>query len=253
MEKRCLWCLESEPNVTFLKKAHTIPKSLGGQNFNQNICDDCNEFFGNRKNSFTSIEEALKETFNITRQRILLANNPKRKVGPFKSKYFDIKDRNGKKRLIIKSSFRFDSKFQTELCRSFKRGLYKMFFEEFNRQKGTGYENKYDIIRKFSRYNEGDLPVYYFIRSMPVMLLKANEGETPILFFERMNYLYNNDSFAEIEFLGHVFGFPITQFEKEDLIKYQRKSFEVKEKFFRNCIKIEYMTDVDFTLQIMND
>ncbi|MBK0368245.1 HNH endonuclease [Flavobacterium agrisoli] len=39
--KSCLWCLKKEPDVTFIKKAHTIPKSLGGQNYNKNVCDDC--------------------------------------------------------------------------------------------------------------------------------------------------------------------------------------------------------------------
>jgi|AntRauTorckE5430_2_1112549.scaffolds.fasta_scaffold40981_2 hypothetical protein len=42
MELKCLWCLEEEPKVTFNKKAHTIPKSLGGQNYNKNVCDSCN-------------------------------------------------------------------------------------------------------------------------------------------------------------------------------------------------------------------
>jgi hypothetical protein len=31
IEKKCIWCLKTEPEVTFIKRAHTIPKSLGGK------------------------------------------------------------------------------------------------------------------------------------------------------------------------------------------------------------------------------
>ena len=123
-DKNCIWCLKNEPNVSFEKKAHTIPKSLGGQNFNKNICDSCNEYFGNRsstKEEF-SIEEALKETFNITRKKLLITSPPKRKVGRFKSKYFEIKKRNGRYRLSVKPSFRLNTGFQVKICRAFKRG-----------------------------------------------------------------------------------------------------------------------------------
>ena len=49
MKLKCLWCLNEEPKVTFEKKAHTIPKSLGGQNYNINVCDECNSYFGNKQ------------------------------------------------------------------------------------------------------------------------------------------------------------------------------------------------------------
>ena len=42
MKKKCSWCLETD--VPFEKIAHTIPKSLVGQNFKPNACDNCNEF-----------------------------------------------------------------------------------------------------------------------------------------------------------------------------------------------------------------
>jgi hypothetical protein len=88
-DKICLWCLQKGPNVTFAKKAHTIPKSLGGQNFNKNICDDCNYYFGNSDshNGKYSIEVALKEAFTISRKRFLLGGINKRKVGEFKYQF----------------------------------------------------------------------------------------------------------------------------------------------------------------------
>jgi hypothetical protein len=59
MSLKCLWCFNSEPIVTFKKKAHTIPKSLGGQNYNNNVCDCCNSYFGDKQEKDYSIEEAL--------------------------------------------------------------------------------------------------------------------------------------------------------------------------------------------------
>ena len=252
MNRKCLWCLKEEPNTSFLKKAHTIPKSLGGQNYNPNICDTCNEYFGNRENKYFSIEEALKETFIISRQ-VLLTRGPKRKIGEFKSKFFEIKERNGKKRIVIRKSFSLDKNFQTDICRFFKRGLYKMFFEELNRQKNIGYEEKFNTIRKFARYDGIDLPVFYFYRSYGCILTTNKEAETPILLLDRMKYLYSNELFAEIEFLGHVFGFPISDYDQTDLISYMKSSAKYKAGLFKNAKSIVKLTDVDFTLSILNN
>ncbi len=251
-KKICLWCLNKEPNVTFVRKAHTIPKSLGGQNFNKNVCDDCNYYFGNRDshNGKYSIEVALKEAFSISRKTFLSGRITKRKVGEFKSQFFEMKERNGKYRLAIRQSFMFAN--QSELCRAFKRGLYKMYFEELNRQKGIGYEESFDIIRAFSRYNNYDLPVLYFTRKIGVMIFFKSEAETPILYFNRMNYLYSDSKFAEIEFLGHVFGFPIAHFSKEEFEDYAQKSIEMKKNFFIEANVIEKFTDIDIALSVMN-
>lgn len=255
MELKCLWCLEEKPNVTFNKKAHTIPKSLGGQNYNNNVCDSCNEYFGNRNdnNRKYSIEEALKEAFNISRRRMLTLENTKRKVGKFKSKFFEIKHKKGKYKLTVKPSFRFTEGFQKELCRAFKRGLYKMYLEELSRQKKKGYEKSFDIIRQYSRFNKGDLPVFYFNRTSGVILMLEREAETPTLYFNRMDYLISNEKFTEIEFLGHVFGFPIKEFTETDIKIYIKESLKQKKSFFKNAVVIQKMTDVDVTLKIMDN
>ena len=251
MNQRCLWCLETVPNVTFNKKAHTIPKSLGGQNFNQNVCDSCNEFFGFRVKHY-SIEEVLKETFIISRQR-LLVRTPKRKIGNFKSRFFEIKERNGRRRLVIKTAFRFDDNSQKELCRYFKRGLYKMYFEELNRQINLGFEDKYKLIRNFARYDKGDLPVIYFSRAFGALFALMSEAETPVLLFDRMKYLYTDEHFTEIEFLGHVFGFQITDCNQVDLEDYIHASLKLKQNLFKECRIIERLTDVDFSLSILDE
>ena len=47
-----------------------------------------------------------------------------------------------------------------------------------------------------------------------------------------MNYLFSNQKFVEIEFLGHVFGFPIVPFTKEEFEEYAQKSIVMKKDFF---------------------
>jgi len=84
------------------------------------------------------------------------------------------------------------------------------------------------------------------------MLFFKSEAETPILLFDRMLYLYNNDKFAEIEFLGHVFGFPISKFNEKEYQDYIFESLKKKEEHFKSIVRIERLTDIDIALQIMN-
>ncbi len=241
--------------MSFNKKAHTIPSSLGGQNYNVCVCDDCNTFFGiDTKEKGYSIETVLKETFCVSRQRFLNHTETKRKVGRFKSKFFEIKERNGKYRLEIKQSFRFTPNFQKELCRKFKQGLIKMWFEEFDRQNNRidAFDPKFDLIRNFSRYNIGDLPVFYFKRSFGAILMLNREAETPTLIFDKMIYLFKSEKFTEIEFLGHLLGFAISDFSNDDFNNYLRTSFRIKSYLFKEMVIIDRLTDIDFTLNILD-
>ncbi|GAA4281650.1 HNH endonuclease [Gaetbulibacter aestuarii] len=254
MKRKCIWCLKDESAETFEKKAHTIPKSLGGDNYYKNICDSCNSYFGNRDSTLTtySIEEALKEAFNISRKRLLVPERTKRKVGRFKSKFFEIKEKKGRLSLNVKTSFRFTQGFQSQLCRNFKRGLYKMVYEELHRQNKIDEYLNYNIIREFARYNKGELPVIYFFRSFGAIMLMEEEPAKTILYFERMTYLFSSEKFIEIEFLGHVFGFPITNFSEEDFKTYLNQSIALKKGHFKSFVLIKKLTDIDITLSILN-
>lgn len=63
-----------------------------------------------------------------------------------------------------------------------------------------------------------------------------------------MDYLYENEKFTEIEFLGHVLGFPISQFKPEDYDFYIKNSVKQKKKIFTNAILLDKLTDINFTL-----
>jgi hypothetical protein len=166
---------------------------------------------------------------------------------------FDQEDDKGKYRLKIKDSFKFSKGFQEELCRAFKRGLIKMYLEELNRQKNQGFEEQFDHLKAFARFNVNDIPVFYFTRKHGMLLLFKDEAETPILYFKRMNYLIQNEKFAEIEFLGHVFCFPISNFNALECNEHISKSILYKQDFFSFARLINRITDIDLTLNVLND
>lgn len=254
--KECIWCFKKDPETTFINKAHTIPKSLGGQNFNKNVCDECNKYFGSAPNEYKfSVEEAFKEVFCITRFVFLSNSNTKRKVGKFKSKFFDLKEKNGKLILKLKTQLNFRKGFQDTLCRDFKRGLYKVWYEEYCRQYDIKpqKDDKFLKIRRFCRYNENDLPVIYFKRSMGLILQMKNESATPVLKFERMNYLHNIENFVEIEFLSHVFSLLVNETHEQDFKNYMLESINKKTQFFSQAIVIRNIFDIDVTMEIFKN
>lgn len=181
-----------------------------------------------------------------------MSGKPKKQVGKFKSRYFDIRVRKGKRTLKVLPTFKYNISFQRELCRAFKRGLYKLFLEELNRQKGLGYEEKYNPIREFSRYDKGTFPIIYFSRSVGVFMSLKREAESPVLLFDRMQYLFSNDKFVEIEFLGHVFGFPVTNVKESDFREYIAKSVHLKIGHFKEFKVIDKLTDIDLAMRVMN-
>src|SRR5882757_1920632 len=169
--KKCIWCSKSEPKVTFNKLAHSIPQSIGGINTYENECDDCNEYFGNANNKTPSIDMIIKETFNISRHRFL---NDESNIGKgktlkkFTSYYFDVSFKKNK--IDIKGAYKFHSPFQEKISRQLKRGIYRIYLSELERQnKGIGHEERFDFIREFVRYDFGDLPVFYFDRTKPII------------------------------------------------------------------------------------
>ena len=257
--RTCIWCQKNENDKTFKTRAHTIPESLGGKNICENVCDECNLYFGSKNQDGFSIEEVLKETFNITRQRMLdspeikYINNSKRKYR-FKSKYFKISTKSdGSTKLKLKQSFRKNRTFQSKLSRYFKRGLYKVFLEESERQFGNALAPKFDFIREYARYNLGKYPVFYFERKLGIILMFNDEAESPEMIFDRMNYLYSGNGFTEIEFLGHVFGIPIQRMWEFDFDNYIKNSIKRKTQFFKEVKQINYLIDIDLTLSILND
>jgi hypothetical protein len=257
--KKCIWCKESENSVLFKKRAHTVPQSLGGKNICDNVCDTCNHYFGNYDNGKLPIETAIKETFNISRYRLLdpIKEFGKNKSMPkFSSNYFQVNFQ--KNEISPKGKYKLVKDFQETLGRQLKRGIYKMFLEELERQKGIAHNPKFDFIREFSRYNEGDYPLFYFERKHSMILLSKEWVKDPEIIMNsdyQMKYLYVDDSFFEFDFLGHVFGIPIDKsaLVEDKVVEYFSKTAEKKSGLFNSVLIVKKFYEIDFTLRILND
>jgi hypothetical protein len=255
--RKCIWCLQTDLETTFNKKAHTIPQQLGGQNICENVCDKCNSYFGNSSDKLPAIETVLKETFNITRTFFLKIDNDigKNKSMPkFSSIYFNIDLQRHK--LSLKAKYRFHRHFQENIARQLKRGLYKIFLEERERQFKDGHDGRFDFIREFARYNIGDYPIYYFDRLYGIIPMTQEWARHPTLFLKKeyqSKYLVSDYGFFEFELLSHVFGLPITRTWELGVWNYLKSSKEKKKELFKSYKQIIKFNDIDLTLSIMGD
>lgn len=255
--KICIWCRNSEEKVSFKKKAHTIPQSLGGNHICETVCDACNLAFGSHYQGSPSVEAILKETFNVSRMRFLHSDNQvgkNKKLPRFSSLFFDVNF--NKRKIDLKFSFRLQSGFQEKLCRQLKKGLYKIYLEEIERQKGIGLDPQFDFIREFSRYNIGDYPVFYFQRSIGVIAVSNDWITNPQFHLDnayQMKYLVQEPSFFEFEFLGHVFGIATSRHWEIAYDNYIKKTSDRKKEFFKSVRIINKLKDIDLLLSILDD
>jgi hypothetical protein len=254
--KHCIWCKKYETETPFLKAAHTIPQSLGGKEICVNVCDHCNQFFGQHYNGYPSVETIIKEAFGISRVRLLeegsLGKN--KPIPRFSSIYFklDIKRR----RIELKNDHLLKKGFPEIIGRQIKKGLYKIFLEEIERQKCVGHNPEYNFIRSFCRYDEGDCPVIYFQRRLGIIATSREWTITPKLFLDpdqQFKYLVREPSFFEFEFLGHVFAIATTDDWKDKIEDYIKKTSEAKKNFFEAFRFVEKFNDIDLALSILDD
>lgn len=253
--RKCLWCLNESPIVTFNKKAHTIPQSVGGTFICNDVCDACNLFFGSQQNGLPSIEMAIKETFGIARARFLHTSGKmgKNQLLPrYSSEYFRLDFKRYK--IDFKSKFKLNYGFQNNLAHQLKRGIFKMYLEELHRQTGSGFDNRYNFIREFARYNLAPYPILYFQRTNGIILSGIEWVEEPRLIITEpfMKYLHFGGPFFEFELMGHVFSLPTTSAWEINFDNYIRESMKLKQGIFHNYISVEKFTDIDFQLTILN-
>lgn len=254
--KKCIWCSRAEDVTSFKRVAHTVPQALGGKYICENVCDDCNSYFGQHHEGDPSIETVIKETFNITRYRLLGKENigKNKTLHRFSSIYFKVDFQ--KHKMDLKGSYKFHPRFQERIGKQLKRGLYKMFLEESERQRGDAHDDKYNFIRTFARYGLGDLPTFYFERWHGIIAMSQDWLHNPSFLLEtdmQMKYLVNEPGFTEVEFLGHVFSLATSPAWEMCLDNYVKKTLEAKREFFRSIREVNRFNDIDLTLSIIND
>mgnify|MGYP003631359455 CR=1 FL=1 len=252
----CIWCCKSELIVSFEKDAHTIPKSLGGNNLCESVCDDCNAYFGNMHDKLPAIETVLKETFNISRLILLDSSNDvgkNKSMARFKSVFFNVDLQ--KRKITVKPKYSLRKNFQDDMGRQLRKGIFKVYLEERERQIGDGLDDKFNFIREFSRFNLGDYPVLYFKRKYGAMMMLPKWNKSPELVMKedyRMKYLMDDYNYFEFELLGHVLGIPISRHYELSREIYLKETIEQKKNLFEKVFPINRFSDFDFTLSIMN-
>ncbi len=249
--KICIWCKKDEVETTFNRVAHTIPQSLGGKNICVNVCDICNSYFGSPQNKKPSIEVIIKEAFLLSKLRLLGPENVGKNkiISKYSSEYFKLD--LVKFQFDIKMKWKFHAHFLETLGRQFKRGIYKMYLEELERQFGGTLDPKYDFIREFSRYDIGDYPVFYFKREIIPII---NEHlENPQIHFKKVHNTYVHDSqFFEFDLFGHVLGIATSRNYEITIDSYLKKTIEAKREFYTEFKEIVKFNDFDITLSVFD-
>lgn len=251
--RKCIWCNKSEASTTFINKAHTFPKSLGGGSICENVCDSCNHYFGTRQFQSPAIEIVLKEMLNISKYLLLFETDKVPKNKHFKSEYFNINW--DKKTIQIKPKYGLRKGFQENLGRLFKRGIYKVFLEERERQKQDALEERFNFIREFSRYNLGDYPVYIFKPKIQGIFFSLDDIIKPMIrFTENSDKLDKQFRVFEYLIMGHYFCLPTSKIFNElffdSYIKHLKNS---DHPFGQEIVPIKKAEDIDFTFNIRMD
>jgi hypothetical protein len=245
----CIWCLKSEPEVSFNTAPHTISKQLGKTPIGFDICDVCNHYFGTGTKTEMSIELAFKEIMNLI--RFLLKHNHKTPKNSMKLKsiYFDFFE--SKKTIRIRNAFNHRTHFIEIFTRQFKKGMYLIFLQEYHRITKNGLDARFNNIRKFVRFDLGDLPIY-FLENNGCYLIQEDLDE--------MSFTFNEIRLAEID----VYGFcPIWMYGNPFYIEVTPTAYLTREVYltkrsrdligsgfvFKKLRKLERITDLDFTLR----
>jgi hypothetical protein len=249
--KICIWCRKTELHESFNNKAHTIPKSLGGESICKNVCDKCNHYFGSPQTGLPSCELVLKEMLNISKYYLLktIASSTKKKR--YKSEYFDVNWESFQIRMKLR--YRLEKGFQKKLGRQFRRAMYKVFLEERERQRNDALLDRFNFIREFARYDLGDYPVYIQIPRFRAIFVSLQDIEKPQIRFtlhsDEMDKTYRIYGY---QLLGHNFLIPTSPFFKDmcldDFIKYL---ITEKHPLGTSIVKIEYAEDIDYTFKYL--
>ena len=251
--KTCIWCRRNESQETFEKKAHTIPRSLGGQNICKNVCDNCNHYFGSPKPNLPASELVLKEMLNISKFYLLNTTNAVPKKKRYKSEYFNV-DWN---KFVIRLKPRYSLKkgFQKMLGRQFRKGMYKVFLEERERQRDDALSSRFDFIREFARYDLGDYPIYIQIPKFKAIFAALPDIQNPqIRFTEHSDDMDKRFRIYEYQLLGHHFLIPTSpQFDnlcRDNYLKYLEKE---DHPFGKVIKRIDYAENIDYTFNYVGD
>jgi hypothetical protein len=249
--KRCIWCSRSEEDVSFKKRAHSIPRSLGGKFICTEVCDNCNYYFGVPHNTQPSIEIVFKELFNLSRHVLLRNTNEHKKLGRYKSEYFKINWNSNK--INLKPRYKLNKYFQKKLARQLKKGVYKVFLEERARIKKDAHLPKYNFIREFARYDLGDYSLYFYYPAKNFVPFSSVDAIAPeFRFSDHHEELMNRYRMYEFFFMGHFFSIPVSKQYGLVLNSYMKYFKEANDDKMTSPSEVTQFNDVDFIFSRIN-
>ncbi len=248
---KCIWCCKEKPEVTFYNIPHTISRQLGSTNIGVDICDACNISLGTREYNSKypmSVEVAFKEIFNVSR---FLMPDPSGRIqsSRLKSIYFEFYRSKGI--LRIKSSFKFQRHFLGNFTRQFKRGVYEAFLQEYHRETGQAPENRFDDLRRFVRYDIGDIPLY-FADNKGIYLLPEDRDRVFFGFSDELLSMIDDYGFYRLWFFGHILYLavaPKANISKEIFLKNAAKQIAAPGFVYSGIREMNYVTDLDFSFR----
>ena len=243
----CIFCLRDSTQTHFKERAHTVSRSLGGKYIGKDICDECNHYFGEPDKlvyPHLCIEVCFKEVLALS--QILLQEQPKKRL---KSRYFNYYQSKGK--IEVKPQFRNNHSWLKLFARQFKRGIYEMWLQEYHRYCYGGLNTDFDRIRNFSRFNIGDIPLYYLVNNGCVPVPDKDSLLHPTFNMNEKSLQDARDfGFYSLMIVGHYFILevsPKADISREVYLDKLSKELRVGGFIFRKIIKLEYITDIDFS------
>ncbi|MCE4566029.1 hypothetical protein INQ51_17045 [Maribellus sp. CM-23] len=249
---RCIWCLKQKPDVTFFNKPHTISKKLGSNVIGFDICDSCNTYFGSVEKSSPyqmSVETAFKEILNVSKYIIqTISKKPDKNKPILRSMYFEYYRSKGL--LRIKNRFKLQRYFIKNFTRQFKRGIYEIFLQEFHRQIGEGHLDKFDRVRNFTRFDIGDIPLYYADNN-GVYLLPDDIDQPLVPFTPQSKSEINDYGFYQMWLYGHLFYIEVTpkaEFSRQIYLRNEERKIVGSGFIYNGINELNFITDLDFTL-----
>jgi len=151
----CIWCGKTYPSVSFTKIAHVLPKALGGKEIVEDVCDDCNQYFGTApkgKHGIPCIDHAFKEIFGAI--RMFSKNLTPDSYKKFTTSYFTY--RHSSHTIKIRNNFNSQA-----VTHQFKRALYEVFLQKYHLETGDGHNSMFKMVRDYARYDIGSPHVFY--------------------------------------------------------------------------------------------
>ena len=250
---QCIFCLKKQPEISFSEKPHTMPRSLGSDSIGVDICNDCNHYFGQPdKLSFPQlcIEVCVKEVFGMIKHLLNASRNDNYgKNNRLRSIFFEY--RHSESKIKIKSNFQYNHRFINTFTNQFKRGLYEMFLQEYHKATLNGLDAKYNVIREYARFNRGNIPLYY-MQNNGVFLIEDNIVNPKFNFSENQFQTIEDYGFYTLMLWGQIFFLEVTpraSLCRDIYLKKEASKFIGSGFVFRDCIEVEKITDIDFTLR----